>query len=104
MNLLSLGGLTVVFFDFLFTSLLLISIILSVLNAFNKSIGTELDWMVACMFGVVFLIYNYCLSQTVQFHWNRLIEYIYIFMTFIAYIIFFAVLFRDSLINKEHDI
>ena len=96
MYLNSLSGFTVLFFDFMLSSYVFISVVLSVLNAINKDIGTELDWLVACMFLIIYAVYNYCLSQTVVFHWNRLKEYIYIYAIVVILAIFFVMLFNDS--------
>lgn len=58
--------------DFFFTLLTIITIGLAVWHVFDENVGTELDWLVAIIFGIMTIGYNVVVRYTIDITWNRL--------------------------------
>lgn len=102
MGLFSLGGLGVIICDVLITGLVLVSVLLSVWHIFDKSVGTDIDWLIALIFIMVAFLYETIIKSTITIHWDRIMEIKCIITYFGCFAFLIWLAFKDAQIGTEN--
>lgn len=96
MELSSFIGCGIVLSDFILLSLFLVTLYLGIGHIFDKSLGTELDLFISIFFLLIFLIYNYILTDCYQILWNRNLELFIILLINIVFMFLLGMLFKSE--------